>query len=327
MDSRYQKQTQVLGFAGEAQAKLQRAKVLIVGAGGLGSPIAAQLCGAGVGEITVMDHDTVELSNLHRQWLFTEAQIGHAKVDALAEHLRRLNSDASINIINQRLAPHNAKPLISANDLVIDAADNFATTYLLNHFCTAQKTALVSASVNQLFGYHGLFCAAGLPSFGAIFPQLPSRATSCESAGVTGPAVAVIAGLQAQAALDWLVGNQSQAGFLHYTDLRIMRMQSIDCRQAPEPKQDNLELITADQIQPTDWVIDVRDNHESKAHPQAFRVDQCLPLQTMRAQSKFSLPQQRIVLSCATGHRAILAAQFLAKHQVTELAAILPGNS
>jgi len=157
--------------------------------------VASLLAGAGVGQITLVDHDTVSLSNLHRQTLFTEANVGQAKVYAAKERLKACNSEIQINAIAEALSPDNAEELIAQHTVVVDAADSFFVSYLLSDICLQQRVPLVAASVLQTGGYVGVFCGTEqqpVPSMRAIFPAPPLSAQNCDTAGVTGPSVGII---------------------------------------------------------------------------------------------------------------------------------------
>ena len=134
---RYARQTSLpeVGVAG--QQKLKNAKVLLVGAGGLGGPIALYLTAAGVGTITIVDFDHIELTNLHRQIMYSPDEIGQSKALSAADKLRKLNPDIDINVVEERLDKDNALALVKQHDVVVDGTDNFATRYLINDACVA----------------------------------------------------------------------------------------------------------------------------------------------------------------------------------------------
>ena len=325
-EERYSRQNRVPNFGKQAQSRLSNSKVLIVGAGGLGGPVAAALAGAGVGHISVMDHDEISLSNLHRQWLFQQDQIGKPKALVLCDHLQRLNSEISVNAFVQRLSPDNVESLLEQHDLIVDAADNFATSYVISDACTVSNKLLLTASVNQLYGYVGLLGGTHGPSLRAIFPRIPLQQTSCDVVGVTGPAVGTVAGLQSQIALDTLAEANDWLGKMHYIDLRDFQLRSIDCSQAREPDGTRIAMITADQILESDWVVDVRDSAEVNLKPQSFTVDQQTPLIELDP-SKVEPKGNRVVLACQSGQRALIAAQQLLDAGHDDLAVVVAGNA
>jgi molybdopterin/thiamine biosynthesis adenylyltransferase/rhodanese-related sulfurtransferase len=322
---RYSRQNRVADYDHQAQARLGAAQVLIVGAGGLGGPVAAALVGAGTGTTTLIDHDSVTLSNLHRQWFFSEAGINQPKADQLANHLRRLNSDVSVGAIVARLAPDNVMALIEDHDLIVDAADNFPTSLLLSDACRAASKPLLTASVNQLYGYTGLLCGERGPSLRAIFPRIPKQQTSCDVVGVVGPAVGAVAGLQAQIALDTLAQARDRQGWMHYLDLRDFNLRSIDCRLAKEPDETTVGFVTESQIREDDWVIDVREPDETLATPQPVTTHQRLPLSSFD-KDQIEPVKTRIVMACQSGQRALIAAQQVIDAGHKNVAVMVPGN-
>ena len=203
-DNRYIRQQLVAQLGSESQELLANARVLIVGAGGLGSPVSTLLAGAGVGEITLIDDDDVSLSNLHRQTLYTESDIGELKVNAAQKRLSAINSDINIKVIAERLNLDNAAQLVAESTVVVDAADNFLTSYLLSDLCFEKRIPLVSASVLTTHGYLGVYCGTKekpAPSLRAVFPAPSSDVNNCNTAGVTGPSVGLIGSYQAQEVL------------------------------------------------------------------------------------------------------------------------------
>lgn len=333
--TRYARQTLVaqIGFAG--QQTLNQSKVLIVGAGGLGCQVGVHLAGAGVGELLLVDHDTIELSNLHRQILFTEADVGQAKAETACAALQARNADIKIKAINKRLAIDNVAELVGMVDLVIDAADNFATSYLLSDACQAQGAPLLSASVNRTFGYLGVFCGGdgkAAPSMRAVFPRLPQQSRSCDTVGVTGPAVGVIASLQAQEAIKILLDADDQLlGKLLYCDLWNYAQHSVDFSNAIEPQESQIQLLSKASLDPLDYVVDVRNQDEVRTLPQPFATHVHLPLADLIAKTsseKLAPPDQttRMVLACQSGQRALIGAQILLDRGYPKVAALLPDS-
>ncbi|MEM7358795.1 MAG: HesA/MoeB/ThiF family protein [Pseudomonadota bacterium] len=331
--SRYSRQTTVAQIGTRGQEQLSKSTVLIVGAGGLGCQVGAQLAGAGIGEIRLVDHDTVELSNLHRQVLFTEADIGKAKAEVACAALQARNSNIQVTAISQRLALDNVEDLISNVDLVIDAADNFATSYVLSDACLERALPLLSASVNRTFGYLGVFCGGDrdkpIPSMRAVFPRLPKQSLSCDVVGVTGPSVAVIASLQAQEAIKLLIGADNQLeGKLLYCDLWNYSQHTVDFSSAKEPGEQQIRLINQAALTDNDYVVDVRNPEEINAEPQAFATHLHIPLPELLEGKGLELSErtERIVLACKSGQRALVAAQIMLDRGVAEVAAILPDS-
>ena len=195
--TRYARQIALPEVGPAGQDRLRAARVLVVGAGGLGVPVLHYLAGAGVGSITVVDGDRVEEANLHRQPLYRMDDLGRSKAEAAAQALRALNPDVVTQPQTRWLDPACAPDLVAEADVVLDCADTFAASLTLSDACRDADLPLISGSALGLTGYAGGFCG-GAPSLRAVFPDLPQTAASCASAGVLGPVVAMIGAVQAQ---------------------------------------------------------------------------------------------------------------------------------
>ncbi|XP_050306166.1 adenylyltransferase and sulfurtransferase MOCS3 [Anthonomus grandis grandis] len=209
--TRYSRQMLVNGVGLPGQIKLKNSKVLIVGAGGLGCPVSVYLAGAGIGEITVVDYDEVELSNLHRQILHTEDDIGIAKVDSVFDKLHSFNSNIKIIPLKKHLDSNTLSQLLKENtyDVVIDGSDNVATRYLLNDACVLNKIPLVSGSALQTEAQLTVYNYQGGPCYRCLFPVPPPPETvnSCGDSGVIGPVPGIIGVLQSLQTIHILLNN------------------------------------------------------------------------------------------------------------------------
>ena len=247
MSDRYARQMMLPEIGRSGQSRLASARVLMVGAGGLGSPLLQYLVGAGVGQISVVDHDTVTESNLHRQPLYGTADLGRSKAYAAQDAAARLNRGSSVTAIIERLRPGNATALIGDHDIAVDAADSLVTTHVMSDHCFRLGKPLVSASIVGWSGYVGAFCA-GAPSYRAVFPDLPNKLGSCETAGVLGSAVGVLGSLQAQLVFALVLGlAPSPLGRLTSLDFKTMRFGGFSFHDAPEPPA-MLPFIDASEI-------------------------------------------------------------------------------
>lgn len=168
---RYNRQIILPELGEEGQRRLQRAKVLIVGVGGLGSPIALYLTGAGVGTIGLADDDLVSISNLQRQVLYSEAEIGLPKVIQASIRLKALNSDVKINTHSTRVTKSNAEEIISEYDIVVDGCDNFATRYVINDTCVRLGKVYVYGAIRAFDGQVSVFNYQGGPDYRHFFPD------------------------------------------------------------------------------------------------------------------------------------------------------------
>lgn len=206
---RYARHIVLREIGGAGQRRLREARVLVIGAGGLGSPVLQYLAAAGVGTIGVIDDDLVEATNLQRQVIHSEKTVGMPKVFSAAEALRGLNPFVTVQPYNRRLTPEVAKDLIAGHDLVLDGCDNFETRYLVNRVCAAQGVPLIGGAIAQWEGQLSVWDPArGAPCYQCVFPQAPAPglAPSCAEAGVIGPLPGVIGAMMALEAVKILTG-------------------------------------------------------------------------------------------------------------------------
>jgi molybdopterin/thiamine biosynthesis adenylyltransferase len=207
---RYARHLALREVGGPGQGRIRAARVLMVGAGGLGSPCALYLAAAGVGTIRLVDDDCVSLSNLQRQILFRTEDIGRPKVQAGAEALQALNPGVKIEAHAVRLNAENTMALIADCDIVADGSDNFATRFLLNDACFFARKPLVSAAVTEFEGQLATYKGheAGLPCYRCLFaaPPPPGTTPSCTETGVLGAAAGVMGSLQALEVLKEIAG-------------------------------------------------------------------------------------------------------------------------
>lgn len=323
MSDRYSRQVVLPEVGAGGQARLAAASVAVIGAGGLGCAVLEYLTAAGVGRLTIVDHDSVEESNLHRQPLYRMSDLGKRKAEAARSALRALNPEVRIEALTRRLTPANAPPLVAAADLVVDAADSFAATYVLSDICARAGKPLVSASVLGLSGYVGAFCG-GAPSYRAVFPELPRQAGSCAESGVLGTAVGVMGTLQAHLTLAVLLALQpTMLGRLISVDFRTLHIGGFSFMGAAEPAN-ALRFIAPEEVGTSDLVIDLRGIAEAPVSP--FPSALRLAVETLEHGSQPLPAAARIVLCCRTGVRAWRAARALATRGYRNVALIALGE-
>ena len=238
--ARYARQLRLEGVGIRGQRRLEAARVLLVGAGGLGSPAAFYLAGAGIGHLRIVDDDVVDRSNLQRQILHVDADTGLPKVDSAETRLAALNPRVEVDAIGERVTATNVDRLFDGVDVVIDGADNFETRYVLNDACIRHRLPLVHGAVQQFEGQVSVFDAGrrgGIaPCYRCLFPEppLPGDAPDCATAGVLGVLPGVIGLLQATETLKLLLElGESLAGRLLQFDALGLRFREI--RLAPDP--------------------------------------------------------------------------------------------
>lgn len=231
---RYLRQIQLPECAIEGQVSLKNSHVLIVGMGGLGCPASLYLAAAGVGKLTLIDGDVVSLSNLQRQVLYTEAEIGINKAQAAAKRLGQLNSDIDIVAVTEHFSLKLGLTLLAGVDLVIDCTDNFQTRYLINDLCHHFQLPWIYSSVLRMVGQMALFKPGGA-CFRCLFPEL-TNTPDCNAAGVLGPLPGMMGTLQASEAIKFLVSDSpsSQYPFIQidavgFNITKFNLTQSSDC--------------------------------------------------------------------------------------------------
>jgi molybdopterin/thiamine biosynthesis adenylyltransferase/rhodanese-related sulfurtransferase len=208
MDARYSRQVALPGFGDAGQRRLRSARVLVIGAGGLGSTVIPSLAGAGVGRLGIVDDDRVELSNLHRQHIHGTADVGSSKARSAAASVAALTPDSEVTVIEERLTGSNALELFAGYDVVIDGSDNFPTRYLANDAAVITGIPLVWGAVSQYGGQAGVAWAERGPQYRDLFPvpPAPGSVLSCEAGGVLPTTVGVIGSLMATEAIKIITG-------------------------------------------------------------------------------------------------------------------------
>jgi adenylyltransferase/sulfurtransferase len=224
-----------VGAAG--QARLAAARVLLVGAGGLGSPASLYLAAAGVGTLGIVDADRVDVSNLQRQILHDTAAIGQLKVVSAEQRLRGLNPHVTVEAVAGRLTSTNARGLVRRFDIVVDGSDNFPTRYLVNDACLLEGRPLVYGSIFRFAGQLSLFGTPGGPCYRCLFaePPAPELVPSCVEAGVLGVLPGIVGTMQALEAIKWILGiGTSAAGRLILIDALALTQREIAVRRDPD---------------------------------------------------------------------------------------------
>jgi molybdopterin/thiamine biosynthesis adenylyltransferase len=241
---RYKRHLVLRDVGAQGQQKLKGSRVLVIGAGGLGSPVIMYLAAAGVGVIGVIDDDQVSLSNLQRQIVHDTGHVGQPKVESAKRTVARLNPHVQVETLETRLAASNALDVIGRYDLVVDGSDNFATRYLVSDACYLARRSLVFGAVGPFDGYLTTFkphetAADGtpLPTYRCLFPEAPPPGTvaNCAEVGVLGAVVGVVGALQATEALKELLGiGDSLAGNLLIYDALGQRFERVKITWDPD---------------------------------------------------------------------------------------------
>ncbi len=234
---RYSRHLVLPGVGEEGQQRLARGRVLLVGAGGLGSPIALYLAAAGVGRLGLVDADRVDLTNLQRQVLYGTATLGQAKVEAARARLHDLNAEVAVDIHQVRLTSANALDIMRDYDVIVDGSDNFPTRYLVNDACVLLGKPNVYGSVLRFEGQASVFGMPDGPCYRCLFrePPPPELAISCEEGGVFGVLPGMVGVVQATETIKLLLGlGDSLSGRLLLVDALRMRFHTIELARDPE---------------------------------------------------------------------------------------------
>jgi adenylyltransferase/sulfurtransferase len=221
----------------EGQERLARARVLAIGAGGLGSPVLAYLAAAGVGRIIVVDDDTVDVTNLQRQILYDTADVGAPKAHRAAERLRALNPQIAIDALATRFDATNARELVRLVDVVVDGSDTFSTRYLANDACVLEGKPDVHAAIFRFDGQVSIFGAEGGPCYRCLYPEAPPEhlVPSCAEGGVLGVLAGIVGSFQATEALKLILGIGSPlVGRLLLIDALDARVREVRVNRDPE---------------------------------------------------------------------------------------------
>jgi adenylyltransferase/sulfurtransferase len=231
---KYSRQVLLPDIDVQGQEKLLAAKVLVIGLGGLGSPVAMYLAAAGVGELVLVDDDIVELSNLQRQIIHDESAIGLQKVASAAQRIGLLNADTKVQCIPTRLSESVLSELLKTVSLVVDCSDNFSTRFMINKACVMHKVPLVSGAAIRMEGQLLTIDprVEQSPCYQCLYPQADNENLSCSESGVLAPLVGVIGSMQALEAIKVLVGmSDTLVGRLLVFDGKSMQWQTLKLKR------------------------------------------------------------------------------------------------
>jgi len=337
---RYQRQLKLDGFDQLAQQKLQHASVLVIGVGGLGCPAAVYLTAAGVGTIGLLDGDRVELTNLHRQVLFDEADIGCSKALVAQTKLQQKNSQLTLVAYDEWLTTENAASVISSYDVVLDCSDNLPTRYLISDVCRLLGKPVVYGALHRYQGQLTVFnvpLATGNPvTYRCLFPESVENSVipSCIDAGVLGVLPGTIGTLQANEAIKLIAGvGEVLAGKLWVIDLRTLETEMISIFHDPQSaaaappdffhlrtKHYALPCLSVAPVSEMTWeelgarkwiVVDVREEYEAQLPTIESIPVMRLPFDDLRKQKTMLPLDAALLVACQSGLRSKVAARIL----------------
>ncbi|MGQ0794010.1 MAG: molybdopterin-synthase adenylyltransferase MoeB [Deltaproteobacteria bacterium] len=329
----------------DGQEKLCAARVLCVGAGGLGSPLALYLGAAGVGNLGILDFDVVDLSNLQRQVIHSESTIGKLKVESAKERLLQINSELKITTYNTRLSSENAIDIIRDYDIVVDGTDNFATRYLVNDACVLLGKPNVYGSIFRFEGQVSVFDAKRGPCYRCLYPEPPppGLVPSCAEGGVLGILPGIIGTMQAAETIKLILGKGNPLiGKLLFLDVMEMKIRELKLRKDPDcpicgknptitklidyeefcglgrgedvASEDDVE-ITIDEFHEIRndgnniVVLDVREPGEHEIC--SFEGSKLIPLNELQSRVNELDTADEIIVHCHHGMRSLRATNFL----------------
>lgn len=232
---RYSRQILLQDIGIEGQEQFLAAKVLIIGMGGLGSPVVMYLAASGVGHLTLVDFDEVDLSNLQRQIVHHTGSIGQAKVSSAKQSVKRINPDINIHTIDKKQSADELQKLTASHDIVIDCSDNFATRFLINQSCILTKTALISGAVIQLEGQVTTFDPRkpNTACYRCLYDEEGENDDSCSANGILSPVAGIIGSIQATEALKLIAGLPTLCGRLLILDAKSMEWRTMHLKKDP----------------------------------------------------------------------------------------------
>jgi molybdopterin/thiamine biosynthesis adenylyltransferase/rhodanese-related sulfurtransferase len=340
--TRYNRQVILPEVGEEGQFKLQKSKVLIIGAGGLASAILPYLVAAGVGEIGIVDNDSIELSNLHRQVIYKNDGVGKSKALEAKRMATELNPTIKINAITERLSGKNALDLFEYYDIIVDATDNLLTKYLINDACCVVNKPLVYGSIYRFEGQVSVFNYKNGPTYRCLYPDENSQSLNCNDAGVIGISVGIIGMLQANEVLKMILGiGEVLRGKILVYNLLNNEQQKYDFEKKTtfvisksifEEKykaiENQVEEITIEsvlsEIDANDVLfLDVRNSEELPKIN--FKNGIQIPLMKLEDEIEKLDNNQTIYVFCQSGIRSKMAVELLKKHQFQKAKSIIGG--
>ncbi|NJM09497.1 MAG: hypothetical protein HC883_00930 [Bdellovibrionaceae bacterium] len=329
---RYHRQTILPQIGNDGQRKLLDSKVLIVGAGGLGHPVAQYLAAMGVGQIEIIDGDHVHITNLHRQILFTDFDIGRNKAEVLAQRIAKLNGSLKVSFEPRFLDRAFAIDRFGNFDLIVDCTDNFETKFLINDVCAVYDKPMIYGAISQFEGQVGVFWKSKGACYRCLYEKIPdSKIQNCAEAGVVGPIVGIIGSMQAMEAMKVIIGNDEdlkplagKVNFYNFCD-HTFRNLSVPLRAScpchwPSFDQSRISEYSRPEckIGSSALLVDVREPEEWNE----FHIEgsYSLPLSQIEAGQCPELEKGReIVLICKIGARAKRAKEILNKLNYTNI--------
>ncbi len=338
--NRYNRQIILPEIGEEGQHKLAKAKVLVVGAGGLGAAILPYLAAAGVGEIGIVDDDVIEVSNLHRQVIYKTSSVGKSKAKEAKLMISELNPLVKVTAVSEKLSGKNVLTLFEKYDIVVDATDTISIKYLINDACLITNKPMVYGSIFRFQGQVSVFNYQNGPTYRCLYPDENNNALNCEDAGVIGISVGIIGMLQANEVLKMILGiGEVLSGKILVYNILNNEQQKYDFDKSElqsvskaifEEKYNNWEVeevnfeFLLDEINKDEVLfLDVRNSDESPKISLQNQIQ--IPLMHLEKEIEKLDKNQAIYIFCQSGIRSKIAVELLQKHQFKNIKSIAGG--
>jgi sulfur-carrier protein adenylyltransferase/sulfurtransferase len=338
--NRYNRQIILPEIGEDGQYKLSKAKVLIIGAGGLGAAILPYLAAAGVGEIGIVDDDVIEISNLHRQVIYKSSAVGKSKVEEAKLMISELNPLVKVHAFAEKLSGKNAISLFENYDIIVDATDNISIKYLINDACLVANKPMVYGSIFRFQGQVSVFNYQNGPTYRCLYPDENNNALNCEDAGVIGISVGIIGMLQANEVLKMILGigevlsgkilvynilnNEQQKYDFEKSDFQSISRELLQEKyDKSEVEEINFESILDEINNDSVLFLDVRNEEELPKISLKNQIQ--IPLMDLENEIEKLDKSQKIYVFCQSGIRSNIAAELLQEHQFKNIKSIAGG--
>jgi len=340
--TRYNRQTILPEIGEEGQQKLSKSKVLVIGAGGLGAAILPYLAAAGVGEIGIVDNDTIDVSNLHRQVIYKTSAVGKSKAEEAKLMISELNPEIKINAFSEKLSGKNAISLFEKYDIIVDATDSISIKYLINDVCLVTNKPMVYGSIFRFQGQVSVFNYQNGPTYRCLYPDENKNALNCEDAGVIGISVGIIGILQANEVVKMILGiGQVLSGKILVYNILNNEQEKYDfdknsnfqlTKEEFELKYNStkkeIEEISfesiLDEIE-NDAVLFLDVRNEEELPKIKFKNSIQIPLMNLEKEIEKLNKNQPIYIFCQSGMRSKIAVELLRKSQFKNVIGIFGG--
>ncbi|UUF14052.1 MULTISPECIES: HesA/MoeB/ThiF family protein [Flavobacterium] len=338
--NRYNRQIILPEIGEDGQYKLSKAKVLVIGAGGLGAAILPYLAAAGVGEIGIVDDDDIEITNLHRQVIYKSSAVGKSKVEEAKLMFSELNPLVKVNAFAEKLSGKNALSLFEKYDIIVDATDNISIKYLINDACLVTNKPMVYGSIFRFQGQVSVFNYQNGPTYRCLYPDENNNALNCEDAGVIGISVGIIGMFQANEVLKMILGigevlsgkilvynilnNEQQKYDFDKSNFQLISRESFEEKyNKSEVEEVNFESILDEINNDSVLFLDVRNADELPKISLKNQIQ--IPLLYLENEIEKLDKNQKIYVFCQSGIRSKIAAELLQKHQFKNIKSIAGG--